>query len=125
MTYTYYQKVVKTNDVEKAFSSYLGLNTGDIVLHGNTVRNIHYVGERGAIVLKAVSYTYDTTYTTISGISKTVNTFQKFSVGDKVLYKNNIRTVEYLDDNGRMVLKAVAYTYDRDFTTASQVSKAY
>lgn len=125
VSYTYNQAVVKRNDVEKALSSYLGLREGDVVLHGNTVRNVQYIGEKGTIVLQAVSYTYNTTYVNIAGISKAVSSAGKYNVGDKILYKNNIRTIQYLDSNGRIVLQAVSYTYNTDYTMASEVSKVY
>lgn len=123
--YQYDQVVVSRNEVEKALQSFLGLNYRDQVFYGDTLRNVFYIGERGSIVLMSVAYVYDTTYTTVDKISRVTSSYNKFNRGDKVLYQGNIRTIENLDDNGRVTLASVAYVHDRTFTTVDQLSKVY
>lgn len=123
--YSYDKIVVKRSDIEKAMTNYLGLKAGDQVFFGNTIRTVQYVGEKGTVVLAYVAYTYDTTYTSIDKVSRVVTSYGRFSKGDKVLYQGNIRTVENLDEKGRVTLAYVAYTYDQSFTTVDQLSKVY
>lgn len=125
VTYTYNQTVANQSDVEKCDSSNLGLNASDTVIFNNTIRNVQCIGEKGRIVLKAVTYTYNQDFSTVDKTAKTVGTHGRFSVGDKVLYKNNVRTIQYLDEKGTAVLLAVTYTYNQDFTNVTELSKVY
>lgn len=121
--YLYNQSVARLNEVEKCYKNLLGFNEGSLVITNNTVRTVECVGERGQIVLKSVAYSYNQTFTSVKNVGKTVSSYQKFSVGDKVLFKGNVRTVQYLDDKGNAVLQAVSYSYNQDFATVAQLSK--
>jgi hypothetical protein len=123
--YSYDQTVANRNDVEKTLTNYLGLKAGDQVFFGNTIRTVQVIGEKGTVVLAYVAYSYDTTYASIDKVSRIVNSYGRFNKGDKVLFQNNIRTIESLDEKGRVSLAYVAYSYDQVFTTVDQLSKAY
>lgn len=123
--YSYDQAVANRNDVEKAMTNYFGLKAGDQVFVGNTIRTVQLIGEKGTVVLAYVAYTYDTTYTTVDKVSRVVNSYGRFSKGDKVLFQNYVRTIESLDEKGHVKLAYVAYTYDQVYTTVDQLSKAY
>jgi hypothetical protein len=124
VVYTFPQAVAKRSEVEKVMTSYKKFEQGNIILNGITVRTLEYIGENETIVLNSVAYTYPRDFVPASNVSQAVTSYGRFTVGDKVLYNNNIRIIEHLDANGRMVLKNVAYTFAQEFTTASKVSKA-
>jgi hypothetical protein len=119
------QKVVNLSDVQLAVRSLFGLSEGDFVFSKDTIRTVQYIGEKGKIVLKAVSYSYNQEFVSITEITKSVTSYQRFNVGDKVLFKNNIRNIEYLDNTGRVVLKLVPYNFGQQFSTVDQLSKVY
>jgi hypothetical protein len=116
-----YQSIARIADIQKAVSTYGNFVKGGIVFSGNTVRTVEYLGSRGAVVLKEDSANYRS-ITTVRAISRTVSSYSKFRVGDKVLYQNVIRTVEYLDDGGRAVLAEDSASYC-SFVMVSDVSK--
>ncbi|MBC7713727.1 MAG: hypothetical protein H7177_10325 [Rhizobacter sp.] len=120
-TYSYNQVVVRRAEVEKAFSNYIGLNSGNTVLYGNSIRTISYIGERGSLVL-AGTYSVNQAVAKLGEYTRTVQSAGKYTVGDRVLYDNNIRTIQALDAGGRLVLTGT-YSYNQAFVTVNQVSK--
>ncbi len=128
LTYVYNkfnQDVVNRNDVQKAYTSNLGLKQNDTVFFGNTIRTVEYIGERGRVTLNYVYNRFNQDFTDIKSVSKTISSYKHLNVGDKVLYNGKIRDIEYLDMNGRIVLTYVYNKFNQDFTTVDSVSKAY
>lgn len=123
VSYSYNQTIAKLDEVQKCRSNFFGMNENDSVIHGNTVRSVECVGEKGGIVLKAVSYSYNQTFTNVQSVERTISSYQKFNVGDKVLFKGNVRTIQYLGDKGTAVLQAVSYSYNTDYAPVTTISK--
>lgn len=120
-TYSAVQIVVNRTEVEKGFTNYLGMSAGDVVLHGDTVRNIDYIGERGSVALRG-TYSINAGVAKYGTYTKAVISAGKFTVGDSVLYNNQVRTIQYMDAYGRLVLTGT-YSYNTAYVTTSQVSK--
>ncbi len=123
VAYYHEQTITGVNEVQKCHNSHVGLKAGDKVILNNTIRSVECVGDKGQIVLAYVAYYHEQTFAPIEKVSKTVSTYQRFSVGDKVVFKGNIRTIDFLDEKGNAVLAYVAYYHEQDFTTVSNLSK--
>jgi hypothetical protein len=121
--YQFTQDVAPRTSVEKAMTSYKNYTAGNVILNGDTVRTLEYIGEFGTVVLKAVQYSYTRDMVDSSRVSQGVASYKQFAVGDAVLYLNNVRKIAHLDQNGRVVLESERYKYTMDFTTASSISK--
>ena len=136
-TSRYRQTYTTANAISKIVKCHRELCKGDIVLSGNSIRTIKALDNSGRVVLKGTSR-YRQTYTTANAISKivTIEALDNFShadrscdnklspceEGDMVLYGNSIRTIEALDNSGRVILKGTS-RYRQTYTTADAISK--
>ena len=116
-----YQSTAALSQIEKAVPYYKDIKEGSTVITGNTVRVVERVGHKGAIVLLETSQHYRS-FSNYSSVSIAVNELNGLKVGDKVLHGNNVRVIEYLSKDGRVVLKEDNNNY-RTFTGYAVVSK--
>lgn len=119
----YSQSIAPRNEVEKLFTSHGTYQRGDIILHDNTSRNLEYVSERATLVLTYEPGLFSQAIVDYTTASEAVGAYKHLKIGDKVLYNNAIRTIKYLDLNGRVVLHFVSGVYSEDYTTVNDVSK--
>jgi hypothetical protein len=94
---------------------------GDIVLYGDSLRRIEALDNDGTVVLMP-SEEYNHSYASVTEISKVVKAHGRFKMRDTVIHGGAIRTIEFLDNTGRIVLKATD-EYNRTYTDTSAVSK--
>jgi hypothetical protein len=117
----YSRTVVARSSVQKALSYSSGLSKDNVVIFGTSIRVVEYLGSNGAVVLRE-DRDYSRTYTTKNNVNKTVASYGKLKITDRVLFGSSIRVVEFLDETGKVVL-AEDNDYSRTYTTASNVSK--
>jgi len=94
---------------------------GDQVLFKDTMRTVEAVDNTGRIVLQRTTG-YFRSYTTNQEITKIVPSFDDYKPGDQVLFKDTMRTVEAVDNTGRIVLQRTT-GYFRTYTTNKQIKK--
>ena len=119
-TFGYYTKYTTANEISKIVKCHDGFCEGDIVLSGNSIRTIEAVDNSGRVVLER-TFGYYTKYTTANEISKIVKCHGEFCEGDIVLSGNSIRTIEAVDNSGRVVLERT-FGYYTKYTTSDSIS---
>lgn len=117
----YYRTFTNKNEVSKVVQCYVDFCKGDKVLHGDSVRTIEAVSNKGKVALQETTQYYRT-FTTVSNISKVAECEKGLCVGNKVIHGNSVREIESLDSKGRVVLKENMQYY-RTFTRAKEVGK--
>ena len=95
---------------------------GDKVLSGNNVRIIESVDDTGRIVLRSDRDGHSQDFVRAAEISLIVDSFGAFKKGDKVLSGNNVRTIESVDNTGRIVLRSDRDGHSQDFVRATEIS---
>jgi biotin carboxyl carrier protein len=117
----YNRLITSKASIQKAISSYGNFSTNSYVIYGNSIRVLEWLTPVGGAVLKDDN-NYNRTFITAANISRTVQAFGKYRVGDKVIHGSTVRVIEFLDDKGRVVLKDDS-NYNRTFVTATDVSR--
>lgn len=117
----YYSSTVAISSIQKAVPDYKGYYVGANVLDGNSVRTVTHVGHKGALALASNS-DYYAKISSVSSSTLVVSSYGGLKAGDKVIYNNVVRTVEYVDNTGRVVLASNS-NYYRTFATSSTVSR--
>ena len=121
---TYSRSYVSTRTISLIAHSFGAFKQGDKVIQGAfgmyAIRTVEYLDNTGRIVL-AKDRTYARAYVSAATVSLIVHSFGAFKTGDKVLHRDSVRTIEYLDNTGRVVL-AKDRTYGRTFTDAEFIS---
>jgi hypothetical protein len=95
------------------------LAAGMQVLHGNSIRVVEAVGT-DSVVLRG-TYTHNQLTVRRSQVTMVVQGHGGFTVNATVLFGQQIRQIEALDNTGRIVLKAT-YTHNQTFVTSRDVS---
>lgn len=116
----YYRTFTNMSYISKIVQCQGKFCTGDKVLKGDTIRTIEYLDNTNRVVL-AEDSKYYRTFTSAAYISKVVECFGQYCMGDTVLKGNAIREIELLDDTGRVVLKE-DNKYYRSFTRTQYIS---
>lgn len=96
------------------------LSRGDLVLDSDSVREVEFVANKKKIVLKSSS-SYYRKFTKMRDVSQIVDDCLEFRIGQSVLNGDSVRVIEYLDANGRVVLKSDS-SYYRKYTTIYDIS---
>ena len=116
----YYRTFTTIDQVSKTLRCHQDLCRRDSVLSGDTIREVELLDNKGRLVLEENSKYYRT-FTRRGKVSKVVNCFGRFCVGDEVLRGNTTREIEAVDDTGRVVLRENSKYY-RTFSRSSEIS---
>lgn len=104
--------------------TYMKLAKGSLVLYNNGVRTVEYVTDKDEVVMSAVRYQYSQEVAPRTSVEKAMTSFRNYSEGNTILNGDTVRTLEYVGEFGTIVLKAVQYSYSREFVNSANVTQA-
>ena len=116
----YSRTFTDNRSVSLVVNSFNGFSVGDAVLHNDSVRFIESLDNTGRVVLRE-NCKYPRTFTDNRSVSPVVNSFNGFSVGDTVIFENDVRVIKFLDNTGRVVLRE-STKYYRTYTNSRSIS---